>query len=320
MNVASQINEKPTRAAYLLLFGLAAIWGSSFMLIRIGLTQFNPYELAGIRLVSAGLVMLPYSIKYLKTWTGPKWWAFAGVGLFNMGLPSLLFNTAQLHITSSLAGSLNALTPVAALVVGALFFKLRLTRVAVISIGIGLVGALLMIVGPALAAGSLGAMSKGWAWGTLCLVACVCYGFNVNIQKRFLQGLAPGEVAGGAMPFVLIPYGIFLSFSGVWQKLASGGVVAPTEMAMGMELPFGLSASMTAFLAVCFLGMVGTAWAIFLFAKLIGQTSVAFASTVTYLMPGGALIWSFILVEPITVWQLVGLAVVLGALALLGRK
>ena len=101
---------------------LAFIWGSSFILMKIGLNSLAPVELASLRVAIAGISLSPFAISAIHKHRA-KWKALLGVGLLGNLLPAILFANAQTVIDSSLSGMLNSLTAVFYLTLWCLVFR-----------------------------------------------------------------------------------------------------------------------------------------------------------------------------------------------------
>jgi drug/metabolite transporter (DMT)-like permease len=132
-----------------LFFLLCLIWGSSFILMRKGMegNLLSPYQVASIRIFSAGFVLLPFAYKALKAVPKEKLWLVILSGLLGSFFPAYLFCVAETKISSSLAGILNALTPLFTIVIGASFFKMTASRRKWLGIIVGFLGlALLTLV------------------------------------------------------------------------------------------------------------------------------------------------------------------------------
>lgn len=112
------------RYAHLGVFLLLSLtWGSSFILMKIGLESFTSYQVASLRLVAGGLALLPFLPKALRQIPIKKLPLILLSGLLGNGIPAFLFCLAETEIDSSLAGILNALTPLMALLSGIVIFK-----------------------------------------------------------------------------------------------------------------------------------------------------------------------------------------------------
>lgn len=106
-------------------FILSVIWGSSFILMKEGMHVLSPYQVASIRILSAGLILTPFALKALKQIPQNKWLLVILSGLLGNFFPAYLFCIAETEIDSSLAGILNALTPMFTILVGISFFQLK---------------------------------------------------------------------------------------------------------------------------------------------------------------------------------------------------
>ncbi len=108
---------------WLLFVVLSLIWGSSFILMKIGLQQFSPYQVAALRVLSSGVILLPVAVKYLKEVPVKKMLLVFLSGSIGCLIPAFLFCIAEENTDSALAGTLNSLTPVFVIITGFVFFK-----------------------------------------------------------------------------------------------------------------------------------------------------------------------------------------------------
>lgn len=283
--------------AYVLLVVLGIIWGSSFILIKIGLKSFDPLEVAALRLFSAGLVLLPifigwYSQAKKKNF---KWFVFSG--LLGSGLPAFMFAFAQTKLSSSITGSLNAMTPLFALLVGLIIFKLEVSPSKWIGVIVGLIGALMLIL---LKGGTQ--VSGDLKYAAVVVCAAMFYGININIIKQKFAESRPMVIAAFPTVFMSIPAFAILLGGGFFTKYNFEGEV------------------MTGLLAICALGVVGTALALVAFNRLIQMTNAVFSSFTTYLIPVVALFWGVLDGEEINLWQIFGLVMILLGVLLVNRR
>jgi len=121
---------------------LAVVWGSSFLLIKKGLVQFNPIEVASLRVFFAAVFLLPIAMKRIGRLPKIEYIKVTYLGLVGNFIPALLFAIAQTQITSSLSGILNALSPLFTLLIARLFFKHRIVLSQTVGLIIGFVGSL----------------------------------------------------------------------------------------------------------------------------------------------------------------------------------
>ncbi len=268
--------------AWLTLAALALVWGSSYILIKKSLLDFEPWQVGHLRLAVAGLAFLPFALRLCRGLALRDWLVLIVIGLCGTGLPSFLFPLAQTQISSSLAAALSSLTPLLTLLVAVMWFSLKLEARQLGGILVGLVGAVLLV------AARYGFASLGaGAWPLLYIAAAVmatlCYALSFNIVKAKFPRTNPLLVTAGAMS----PLGIY----------AAGALVFTEALPMG----FGESSTLlTSYAAVLFLGLIGTALASWLFFRLVQLTEPVFASTVSYLVPIVAFGWAILDDEPVT--------------------
>ena len=143
-------NTKYGAWPYLLLLLLAAIWGSSFILMKIGLFGWSDIgrpvmsgvQLGLLRICLAGVVMAPLALRYMRGLDAPTWGALAVNGFIGSLLPAVLFAWAQEQLPSAVAGMLNALSPLWTLVLAVGLYGTAVRRKQVAGLMLGFVGAL----------------------------------------------------------------------------------------------------------------------------------------------------------------------------------
>ncbi|HSJ67410.1 MAG TPA: DMT family transporter [Anditalea sp.] len=280
--------------SWLFLILLALIWGSSFILIKRGLLVFSPGEVGAYRIVSAGLVLVPLSIAKLKNLNRRQVGNLIIVGLVGSFIPAFLFAKAQTQLSSSLTGVLNALTPLSVVIIGALFFKSRITRRNALGLLIAFVGVGILIT--VRDGGGLGTFTQINSYALLVLLATLCYGINVNIIKYWFVALKPVEITAISLLMVL--------------------PVASMYLFLFTDFSFKLVHAEGAYLAagyITILGVVGTAIALIIFNILVKIATPVFASSVTYLIPIVAILWGVWDGEVLLLGHYIGiLAVIIG--------
>jgi drug/metabolite transporter (DMT)-like permease len=255
--------------------------------MKEGMKSLTPYQVATLRILSAGLVLIPVAIKHFKKIPSHKLGYVLLSGLLGSFFPAYLFCLAEIKIDSSLAGFLNALTPIFTIVIGMLFFQQVFQSHKLAGVLIGLAGMLILLLGK----GSVNVQYLSFA--SFALVATILYGLNINLVTRHLA--ATGSLAVVAVSFVLllVPCCIILWITGYF------------------ELPLLQKEMLLATGASALLGMMGTALATILFYVLIKRAGGLFASMVTYGIPFIALAWGLLAGERINGWQVVGLTIIL---------
>ncbi len=258
---------------------LAFIWGSSFILMKRGLFDpegnpvFSGYQVGFLRITLAGLALLPFAIKGYKKVNRSNILPLILAGVIGNGAPALLFAVAQTKINSSLAGVLNSLTPFFTLLIGIAFFKVLGTSRKFLGVFFGLAGAVALISSQSNF--EFNVLDTG-GYSLLVVLACVCYATSVNIIKTYLVELRPVEITSMSFSFMLIPFLIGVLVTGVPDII--------------INHPHGLKS----LASIAILAVIGTAYAVMLFNKVIKETSALTASSVTYLIPIVAVMWGIV--------------------------
>ena len=275
---------------------LSLIWGSSFILMKAGMNKLTPYDVASIRILSAGLVLIPFARKALLQVPRNKLTLVILSGLLGSFFPAYLFCIAETRIDSSLAGILNALTPLFTIIIGISFFQLKANWKKISGVLIGFIG-LYMLVSPN---GNIHFANVSYTM--LVLLATVFYGINVNMVGRHMQGVGSINIASLAFVFLIIPSLFILYYNGYFS------------------LPLGDKTVLISTAASAVLGIMGTAVASILFYMLVKRAGTLFASMVTYGIPFIAVMWGVLYGEHVTLWQVGCLGIILGGVYLVNRK
>ncbi len=283
---------------------LSFIWGSSFELMKLGLFEnhdlskpiLTSWQVAALRLVSAGLIVLPF-IGFARKRIPAKNLGYVALsGVLGSFIPAFLFTIAETKIDGAFAGALNSLTPVFVILIAFLFFRKKIATKAYLGIGIALIGSALLFyfTWKSRNGSSLGDMSFAW----YCILATIFYGLNVNMVNKVLGGTHPVAIGVIAFAALLIPAGIVLYGTGYFS------------------LPLGESKYIIATVASVVLGIFGTTVASVLFYYLIQRAGYLFASLVTYGIPFIAQFWGWINGEKVDIYRILGLLVILGGIYL----
>ncbi|MEQ8572932.1 DMT family transporter [Fulvivirga sp.] len=284
--------------AWVLMAVLSLIWGSSFILIKRGLDVFSAGEVGAIRIIAASTFLLPFAIKGLKNVQRKDWVLLLCVGLFGSFIPAFLFAKAQTQIPSSVAGILNALTPLFTMIIGAVFYSQKFTAKTVLGLIIGFGGTVVLIL-----AGTGGDLSALNYYALLVVLATIFYGANLNLIKFKIPDLRARTITSISLMLVgplAIAY-LFIMTPFV-DKLASEE---------GAYFSLG---------AIVLLGVMGTAIALILFNQLVKITTPIFTSSVTYLIPIVAVIWGILDGEQLFLGHYLGMAAIIFGVYLANRK
>jgi drug/metabolite transporter (DMT)-like permease len=276
------------------LFVLAAIWGASFLFIRMAVPHFGPVPLSGIRSTIAALTLIPIVLVRGELPVFKRYWPHLFViGLISTALPFALFALAT-ELTSTGFGSiLNSLTPIFSALVAWLWLKDHLTPAMVIGILLGFAGAVVMVFDrDTIAAGFvLLPVLAG-------LVGAFMYGLTGNYSRRFAMGVPASVIAAGSQFFSTL-------------------TLMPIALLQWPEAPVPLP--VWGYAAV--LGLLCTAIAHLMYFRLLEQVGVARTVIVTYLIPVFAMLWGFLILgEGVTLKMLAGAACILSGIGLITHK
>ncbi|MFN3640304.1 MAG: DMT family transporter [Flavobacterium sp.] len=281
---------------FLFLGILAVIWGSSFILIKRGLTGLDPYQLGALRMVFAALFLLVIGFKSIAQIQLRHWKYIAITAIFGTFIPVFLFSVAQTEISSSVSAILNSLTPLNTLLIGILLFSIDFQRRQIFGVVFGLAGSILLIWN-----GAVNNPDQNYNYAILLVLASICYALNVNIIKTYLSDLSPLSITTGNFVVMVIPAFLVLIFSGFFEAV---------------QLP----ETQNVLIYILILGVIGTALANILFFKLIKISSPVFASSVTYLIPVVAFLWGLVDNESLTFIQLIGAMIIMVGVYLSAKK
>lgn len=251
---------------------LAAMWGASFLFMRVSVPEFGAVPMMTFRVLLAGFMLLPLVfIKRRQQVLKSNWKVIGFVGIINSAIPFTLIAYSTLYVTAGFASVLNAATPIFASLVALIWLGQRLGKLAVFGLLVGVFGVILLVWNKldfsqnqsvlAIAAG-LG--------GTL------FYGVAANFSKQKLVGVDSLSIAAGS----LIGAGIFL--------LPFCIIYWPTEMP-----------SMQAWVNVSILSLACTAYAQLIYFKLLESAGATNATTVTFLIPIFGLLWGYLFLQEV---------------------
>jgi drug/metabolite transporter (DMT)-like permease len=286
------------------LLTLAALWGASFLFMRLGAGEFGAIALTALRVAGGALFLLPLVLlrgqgAALRT----HWRPIVVVGAINSAVPYLMFSIAALAINAGLSAILNATAPLWGVLVGWLWLKDRLTPSRLAGVFIGFVGVVMLAWDKASFKPGEHGVSAAVAIAA-CLLATLCYGIAANYTKRRLTGAPPLAVAAGS------------------QTAAALMLALPAAWAWPRTMP-----SAAAWASLGALAILCTGIALVLYFRLIANLGASRAITVTFLIPLFGLLWgALFLGESITAAMVFGSAVILlgtglvtGVLKLPGR-
>ena len=279
--------QQVTLRDYIELLILSAIWGSSFLFLRIASPEFGPIFLIEMRVASGLIVLLPICLLLGKIQELKENWKMIFIlSLSNMTIPFCLFAYSALNMGAGILSIINATVPFFTAIIAFLVYQQRMTRYGLIGLMVGFMGVAVLVFDPSESSGVTNDLAIPSA-----LFACVLYGVALNIVSHKLQGVSGISITTGALFFstiVLIPFAV---------------IERPEVMPQG-----------SVWFSVLALGVVCTGVGYILFYRLIARIGSQQAIMTTYLIPIFSILWgNLFLAESITLFMIFG-----GMLVLMG--
>ncbi|HKD52725.1 MAG TPA: DMT family transporter [Steroidobacteraceae bacterium] len=270
---------------------LGAVWGGSFLFMRVAAPDFGPIPLVEARLALGALILMPFLWRARERFTPALWLRIAGIAAVNSVLPFVLFAWGAERAPAGIGAITNAMTVMFTALVAFLFYGERIGGRRLIGLVAGFVGVAVLASGRS-AGASIGAAVLA---GT---TAALLYGFGINFVRHYLTGYPPAAVAAA--------------------NLASGAVLlAPFAF---LTWPHHRIA-MTSWLSAVLLGVLCTGVAFVFYYRLIARIGAPRTSTVTYLIPLFGVIWAWLLLgEPLTASMALAGVLILAGVALSQRR
>jgi drug/metabolite transporter (DMT)-like permease len=266
---------------------LGAIWGGSFLFMRVAAADFGPFALVEVRLALGALVLLPFLWRARGLFTATLWLQLAWISAINSAIPFVLFAWGAERAPAGIGAITNAMAVMFAALVAFIFYGERIGPRRAVGLLAGFVGVAV------LASGKTGGTSAGPAVlaGTS---AALLYGIGANVLRRYLKGIPASAVAAATLitaSVLLSPVAIY-----TWPKHPIPAISWVSAVLLGV---------------LC----TGTAYAIYY--RLIHRIGAPRAATVTYLIPLFAVIWAWLILgEPLTGTMAASAALILAGVAL----
>lgn len=257
---------------------LAALWGASFLFMRIASPAVGPLVLVWLRVALAALFLIGYGLVLREAIQVSKHWrAFVRLGVVNAAIPFALIAYASLYLPAATTAILNATTPLFTVAWVAWRYKRRVAWPQALGMVSGIVGVVILV--------GWTPVDGSWLVGSAflaSLLAAVSYAIGGDYAGR-LNAEQPVSA---------------LSFA-IGQQLGAAAILLlPALAALPRELP-----SLTVVAAILGLAFISTAIGYLLYFRLIRRVGASKTLTVTFLVPGFATLWGALLLgEPIT-WQ-----------------
>lgn len=274
---------------------LSAIWGSSFLFLRIAAPVFGPAFLIEMRVLSGLIFLLPVCVYLGKHRDAfANWKLIALISITNMAIPFSLLAFASMSIGAGITSILNSTVPFFAATIGFVFWGQKLSPMSLLGLFVGFSGVVVLVLDPSSAtpfAANKVAISAG-------IIASMFYGIAVNITAYKLQGVSGLSITVGSLLFTSL-------------CMAPFAVVFRPEV-----IPSGII-----WLSVIALGVLCTGIAYLMFYRLIAKVGPNRAIASTFLIPVFSILWgSIFLGETISISMLGGCLLVLLGVAMTTGK
>lgn len=265
---------------------LGAIWGGSFLLMRVAAPEFGPFALVEIRLVFGALVLLPFVYRARKRLAG-RWHVLFAIGMINSAVPFTLFAWATSIAPAGISAIANSMTALFAVLFAGLMFGEKIGIRRGFGLASGIIGVIVMVGMP------MAGVPVGWA-ALAATTAAACYGLAGNLVKRHLAGLPPVALGGAT-----------LSCSAI--------VLSPMALWHWPDQPL----SATVWASAITLGVLCTGIAYAFLFRLLETIGPSRTATVTYLVPLFGVAWAWLVLgERVTPGMMIASVLILGGVAL----
>jgi drug/metabolite transporter (DMT)-like permease len=270
---------------------LGAIWGASFLFMRVSAREFGALPLVEIRLALGALILLPILWSGRGHFTRKHLVPVVLISAVNTAIPFSLFAWAAQRAPAGIGAITNATAVLFTALVAFVFYREHISKRRALGLVAGFVGVVVLASGKTAGASVWSAALAGTFAGFL-------YGVGANLIRRQLAGIPPGAVAAGTL-------------------VSASLLLAPFALVSWPSTPVPLHSWVSAVL----LGVLCTGIAYFIYFRLIYRVGAARAVTVTYLVPLFGVVWAWIVLgEPLTLSMAIAGALILGGVALSQQK
>jgi drug/metabolite transporter (DMT)-like permease len=250
------------------LVALGAIWGASFLFMRVSAKDFGPFALVEIRLALGALILVPFLWRARSQFTGGLWLRLAAIAAINSALPFTLFAWGAERAPAGIGAITNAMAVPFTAMVAFLFFGEQIGARRAGGLVLGFIGVVV------LASGRTGGGTTVWPAALAGTTAALCYGFGGNMLKRYLVGIPASAIASASL-------------------ICASLVVAPLAIITWPHHPIPT----TSWISAALLGVLCTGLAYVFYFRLIHRIGAPRASTVTYIIPLFGVLWAWLLLD-----------------------
>lgn len=284
---------KPVQWALLILLSL--IWGTSFLFIKVGVSEVSPFWVAGIRILFGATFLIAFLRLTGNSFPARRFWpALLVAGFLSNALPWILLAWGEIRIASGLASILNATTPLWSIIIASIWDDEQLTVIRIAGIIIGFAGVFLLIDVDLSALTNLNLLAELAVLG-----ASLSYASGAVFVRRRLRGPSSRQLAAGQLSAAFLLMMPVLFIDGVPAQM-------PSPAAAG---------------AILALGILGSGVAYLIYFRLLTEVGATRTLIVTYLVPVTAVFWGWLILNETFGWTtLLGMATILVGVILVNSR
>ena len=249
------MKNKNLKWIYLMILSL--VWGSSYILMKKALLGLNPLQVGSLRMIISTIFLLIIGYSSLKSVPNGKWKWILITGLIGF-FPPFLFAYAQTEIDSALAAILNSLTPLATLLIGVGYYRLKIDSKQISGVIIGLIGSIILMY-----QGSVINPDQNILYVFFIILSSILYATSLNILKVHLQDVSAVAITVGNFIFIF-PLALIVFLNSDYKQIDLSSLETKN-----------------AIFYILLLSVFGTGFAKFLFNKFVQIASPVFVSSVT---------------------------------------
>jgi drug/metabolite transporter (DMT)-like permease len=273
------------------LVALGAIWGASFLFMRIAAHDFGSFALVEVRLSLGAIILMPFLWRARAHFQASHWLKLAGIAAINSAIPFTLFAWGAQRAPAGIGAICNATAVMFTALIAFMFFGEQITRRRALGLVIGFIGAAVLASGKT-AGDSL------WPAAVAGILAAFLYGIGANLTRRHLSFAPPSSIAAATL-------------------VCGAVMLAPLAFATWPEAPIPEKS----WLSAAMLGVLCTGAAYLLFYRLIYRIGAPGAATVTYLVPLFGVLWAWLFLdESLTPTMAIAGALIFGGVGLSQKK
>ncbi len=270
------------------LIALGAIWGASFLFMRVAAKDFGPLPLVEIRLALGAVILFPFLWSARGQFSAALWLRLAAVAAINSAIPFALFAWGAERAPAGIGAITNAMAVPFAAMVAFFFFGEHVGLRRASGLVLGFIGVIV------LASGRTGGGASVWPAAIAGTTAALLYGIGGNVLKRYLSGVPASAVASAT-------------------SLCAALLVAPFAV---VTWPHH-SIPTISWISAGLLGVLCTGLAYVLYYRLIQRVGATRAAAVTYIIPLFGVVWAWMLLgEALTPSMAIAGGLILSGVAL----